>query len=170
MKATIVHSLLTFAMMLAVGCGKSDDSGHAKTYPVSGTVTVNGKPVEGATVTFHQTSGTGTSIGATDSSGKYTLSTFASNDGAPPGQYKVSIAKYDASAKGPTTTGPPPGQLASGDLDMTRDLEVGGGGAAGGSAGPKSLLPDKYANQLSSGLIATVGEDESKNVFNFDLK
>lgn len=170
MRTTIVASLMALLVMSAIGCGKTEDPNRPKTFPVTGRVTMNGKPVEGANVTFHPASGSQTSIGVTDADGNYSLSTFSSNDGALPGQYKVSIAKYAASAQAKPTTGPRPGELASGDLDMTRDLDEGGGGAVGEASGPKSLLPEKYANELSSGLIATVGEDPAKNKFDFDLK
>lgn len=110
-KATL--SLLV-ALTLSLGCS-SEDSNRPKTYPVSGTVKLNGTVVEGATVTFQLTEGKENAIGSTDKTGKYTLSTFRPNDGAVAGQYKVSITKFDVE---PITTSSslPPGQIASGEL------------------------------------------------------
>lgn len=48
-KSYVWVSLLTFAML--AGCGSSSGP---KTYKVTGTVTMNGKPVEGAVVTFFE--------------------------------------------------------------------------------------------------------------------
>jgi hypothetical protein len=116
--------------------------------------------------------GTGSSVGLTDASGKYELSTFTSSDGAVPGQYKVSIVKVDpASAAKAAASTPPPGQLASGDIDNTTYAPPAAGsvGSGGAPAGPKNLIPAKYATADTSGLRATVSES-GPNENNFDLK
>jgi hypothetical protein len=62
---------------------------------VSGTVTLDGKPVEGATVTFHLVRDNKegrTATGQTDKTGTFRLKT-GNEDGAPPGEYKVVITK-----------------------------------------------------------------------------
>jgi hypothetical protein len=75
------------------GCGGApNDKPH--TVPVTGIVTLDGKPLEGATVRFNPTDpkkngGTG----VTDAQGKYTL-VHATNDGASPGSYKVVIEHF----------------------------------------------------------------------------
>lgn len=87
-----------FAALLATGC-----SGPAEVavYPVVGQVVVNGKPAEGATVVFHpQAAGEVAELrptGKTDADGRFKLTTRESNDGAPAGDYKVTInwAKSD---------------------------------------------------------------------------
>lgn len=83
-------------LVAIVGCGPG-----ASTVPVSGTVTQNGKPVEGATVTFLRGGGDISkgelAIGKTDASGKFELTTHfgskSSAAGAPPGEYKVTVSK-----------------------------------------------------------------------------
>jgi len=159
--------LLLMALTLSLGCS-SEDSNHPKTYPVSGTVKLNGTAVDGATVTFQLTEGKENAIGSTDKSGKYTLSTFRPNDGAVAGQYKVSIAKYDVEPIKSSSL--PPGQIASGDLPVDYAApSVNSGGGKGSASGPKNSLPAKYANADSSTLRALV-ETKGSNNFDFDLK
>jgi hypothetical protein len=85
-----------FALITLTGCGA-----ESSTVPVSGIVTQNGKPVEGATVTFVRGSGDLSkgeiASGRTDASGRYELTTHfgpkSSAQGAPPGEYKITVSK-----------------------------------------------------------------------------
>ncbi|MGL6193342.1 MAG: carboxypeptidase-like regulatory domain-containing protein [Thermoguttaceae bacterium] len=82
-----------------VGCGP-------KLTKVTGIVTLDGTPVEGASVSFTQKANPSVMATAkTDASGKYTLLTFVGGDkvykGVAPGSYMVSIIKKE-------TDGPPP--------------------------------------------------------------
>lgn len=81
----------------------------SKLAPVSGQVTLEGAPVEGATVTFLPQSdpaGIGGSSGKTDSEGRYQLRTVSTNRlGAALGTHKVTISKYQESAKNPDGAG-----------------------------------------------------------------
>jgi 3',5'-cyclic AMP phosphodiesterase CpdA len=64
------------------------------TQPVSGKVFFEGKSVAGAVVTLHSTakeSRPPRSDGRTDATGSFTLSTYTANDGAPSGEYHVTI-------------------------------------------------------------------------------
>jgi hypothetical protein len=156
---------LLFAMALVVGC--SSESANPKTFPATGKVTLNGSPLEGATVNFYPMEGKGSSIGTTDAEGNYSLTTFRSNDGALPGQYKVTITKYTSPPK--AASAPETGSLASGELDVATyappsDNPV----ATATNTGPENLVPAKYANADSSGLRGMV--DASNGVNNFDLK
>ena len=99
--------LLVLGLLLTAGCG---GSGVA---PVSGTVTLNGKPLAHATVVF-QPDGDGKnpgpgSSGTTDENGRYSLRVMTTNAaGALVGRHKVSITAYAGDAEGessaPTTT------------------------------------------------------------------
>src|SRR5262245_14538073 len=89
---TMIRKATALAVVIAlgglVGCG-----GTSK---VEGVVTLDGKPVEGAVVTFVPTDDKGTTpVGQTDSSGKFTLTTNG-KPGAKSGDYKVTVTKVAA--------------------------------------------------------------------------
>jgi hypothetical protein len=70
---------------------------------VEGIVTLDGKPVEGATVTFFPVDGSGRPASAvTGSDGVFRLTTFNTGDGALPGTYKVTVAIREALVSGGT--------------------------------------------------------------------
>ncbi len=152
--------LLGVALLLLAGCTGGDTGTNPKTYPVAGTVTMGGTPVAGATVSFQLADGSRSAVGITDEGGKYKLTTFAADDGAVPGDYKVSVLKLE----GGTVEAAASGQLASGEISESYDPNV---KSAGG--GPKHLLPEKFANTATSGLTAKVAEG-GENKFDFDLK
>ena len=77
-----VGSLLA---MLATGCGSSDKLGT-----VTGTVTLDGKPLPQASVTFSRGQGR-MSVGTTDEQGRYKLLYTVNQQGAEPGTHTVSI-------------------------------------------------------------------------------
>ncbi|MEX0643322.1 MAG: hypothetical protein WD468_11505 [Pirellulales bacterium] len=79
-------------LIASIGCG----DGKIGRYPVSGTVLVDGKPADGATVYFCPTGGSEELLrerpfGTTGPDGKYLLTTLVKDDGAPAGQYKVLV-------------------------------------------------------------------------------
>lgn len=76
------------------GCG----DGRPGLVEATGTVTVDGKPVEGASVSFQpiaeEMEGFGRpAVGTTDASGKFSLMTYEPGDGVPEGKYKVAVQK-----------------------------------------------------------------------------
>jgi hypothetical protein len=84
--------------LVTAGCG-----GGKKLYPVEGTVTIDGEPLEGAMVIF--TSGDSTSAaGITSASGKFKLLTDG-KEGAPAGTYKVTVTKKKTVQPTSATTG-----------------------------------------------------------------
>lgn len=91
------HSVLAaLACLVAVGCGGGGVSRPVpRTTPVSGTVLFNGKPASGVKVTFHPQFDMEptkfTPHGETDKDGRFTPSTAAPSDGAPPGDYVVTF-------------------------------------------------------------------------------
>ncbi|HUQ69528.1 MAG TPA: carboxypeptidase-like regulatory domain-containing protein [Planctomycetaceae bacterium] len=124
-----------------LGCGGSGGKPvtHPATTPVSGTVTLKGTPVEGATVTLHPIQKGNGAFGVTDASGKYVLGTFETADGAVPGEYKVSIVKLSSTDGGKQ---PAPGEPGY-DPNAT-------------PAAPKHLVPEKYTDFTKSGLSAKI--------------
>jgi hypothetical protein len=89
-----------YLLMLAVlaGCGKSGP----EVAPVSGRVTLDGKPIKFANVIF-QVEGKSPGVGRTDDNGRYVLMYKRGVPGAPIGQNRVSIALDTELARGPQT-------------------------------------------------------------------
>lgn len=94
MATTSRSALVALVCAVAAGCGSGGISAP-RTAPVSGTVLVRDKPVAGVKVTFHPQFDMGqvkfTPNGETNKEGRFTLSTAASGDGAPPGDYVVTF-------------------------------------------------------------------------------
>lgn len=138
-------------LLSLVGCAKSQgDANRPKVVPASGTVTYQGKTVEGAEVTFNNSKAKLTGTAKTGADGKFKLSTFDIGDGVAPGRHAVGIRRVDVIDK------TPPG------VDVS----------AGGQAIPPEirwLIPQKYADPATSGLTAEVSES-GPNEFRFDLK
>src|SRR5947209_5770455 len=72
--------------------------GCARTVAIKGRVTLDGRPVEGASIQFVPLDGGRGAFGTTDQDGYFSLSTFKEGDGAPKGAYKVTIAKMSDNA------------------------------------------------------------------------
>ncbi len=85
---TFAFFLLPCCFCLLLGCSSSGP----KPVKVKGTVTLDGKPIDGAGVTFLSTGQGGRqATGITGPDGSFQLTTFTPNDGALPGEYKVTI-------------------------------------------------------------------------------
>lgn len=93
--------VLTIAVLVALGCSSGCGSGAFEVAPVSGVVTLNGKPLENAAVRFSPQRKPGEtlvgpgSLGITDGSGKFVAKTHAGQRGAVVGPHVVSISTYD---------------------------------------------------------------------------
>lgn len=88
--------LLPSMLTLIVGCGGSD---LPELGQVSGVVTLNGQPVDGANVEFIPQSGR-PSLGITDAQGKYTLLYLTTVEGAVVGSHTVVIRTVRAANGG----------------------------------------------------------------------
>lgn len=91
-----------FAVVLGflAGCGGAGAELPA-TSPVSGIVSLGGKPVEGAVVRFYLEETTGSpATGVTNSDGKFKLTTFNTNDGAQLGSHNVTVTKVSSGTSG----------------------------------------------------------------------
>ncbi|MCL2623639.1 MAG: carboxypeptidase-like regulatory domain-containing protein [Planctomycetaceae bacterium] len=87
MKIVRVFPLLLLCCIVSLGCG----TGKTKTYDCTGTVTLDGDPVDQASVTFINFSLPAPVSARTDSSGKFTLK-------SEPGEFDVSVAKFTGNA------------------------------------------------------------------------
>ena len=148
--AALVSALL-LALVIGPACGPT--SSGPKTYPVSGTVTLKGQPVDGATVTFQAADGKGAAVGTTDSSGNYALTAGPWGRGAAAGEYRVSVVKFKAAA--------PEAPAGTGDNYVPPDPNK------PPPPPPENELPAKYADAKNSGLTASVKESGDNK---FDLK
>jgi hypothetical protein len=149
-------AFLTFAATVSVllvgsaGCGgrPSDQWTRARpaTFPATGLVRFEGKPVEGATVIFFAESRNIAATATTGPDGRFSLRTFDPGDGAILGRHAVTIDKSTEVLeipKDPEAPPPPP--------KITRHL------------------PERYADRERSGLSAEMTES-GPNEFAFDLE
>lgn len=156
------HPSLLIALLLTValtGCGSKYNL-----HPVTGTVTLDGEPLENATVTF-QAAGDGSSAsGTTDASGVYSLVDIRPDGGpgAQPGDYIVSVS----------WTEPPEVDLSQMDSSSPDyDEYVRRAANADPNARPKSSkFPAAYRDGKTSGLTATVTAGNNQLDWQLDTK
>ncbi len=97
--ATASGALATLALALP-GCGGDPD--QLPVAKVSGTLSVDGKPVNKGTVFFTPLNKKGRPATGAVTDGKFTLSTYSENDGAVIGKHRVAV---DVSEEVPTKDG-----------------------------------------------------------------
>ena len=129
---------VSLAVSVNVGCGK--DYG-VELYSVTGTITIDGQPLDGATVEFRpdrtgEVKADRGGIGFTNEKGKYIM-LFRDTRGCPEGKFRVLVSTYS---------------------EPQRDNKT----------EQKKRVPRRYRGQNSE-LTATVTPD-GDNVFDFDLK
>lgn len=80
-------------LLTSLGCN-SQGGNLPRTVPASGTVTLDGKPVDGAQVILVPANeGTTGAFGVSDSGGRFSLRAYEQKPGAIPGEYKVQVSK-----------------------------------------------------------------------------
>lgn len=164
---TFLWQALICAVAAAVLVGCAGGQGKLGTVPVSGTVTLDGQPVPGATVTFKPKSSDGRAASAvTDTNGRFTLTTVQGGDGALPGSYGVAITKVVSSGAGPVSDPRASGGTLTPE-QMQQISQAGAGAGATGGAGANTL-PAKYASSDTSGFSVEVKKGE-KNDFEFSM-
>lgn len=145
-----IRSIPVFAaIVLAVGCGQSDQN---ETAPVTGTVTYAGEPLKKGTIIFE-------TAGARPANGKIVdgkivdVTTYKPGDGAAVGTHSIAIQSVTI------ITGSSPAGSTPADANM------------GSSQGMRveSHIPKRYGNPASSGLEAEVKAD-TENRFTFELE
>ncbi|MFO0846454.1 MAG: carboxypeptidase-like regulatory domain-containing protein [Gemmataceae bacterium] len=88
--------------LLALGLSSCGD-GRKPTFPVSGKVVLGDKPVANATVVFHPAGGDANELrprATTQADGTFRLTTYDGNDGAPAGEYRVTVELWLSSGRG----------------------------------------------------------------------
>lgn len=141
--------LFLCTLVVCVGCGSS----AIKTEPVTGIVTLDGKPVEAAFVTFipkEQGEGATVSFGTSDATGRYSLQVMRGDPdaGTTPGEYRVTVEKIESVPTGRKFFNESAGQME----EETK---------------PVDRLPLLYKNRDKTPLSATVVP--GKNEINLEL-
>lgn len=143
---TTVAAFVIGVCLATVGCGKKSD--RVDVVRVQGKVLVNGQPADGARVVFYPqvTEVDGlpmpTPSANTDASGVYHLESYEPQDGAPVGEYSVTVVWPEP---------PPPNAEALGVYDQ------------------KDRLKNRFTTPTKSGLTATVPNGGGE-IPPFDLK
>lgn len=117
--------LATLTLFSVSGCGRGSDG----RVPVSGTVTLDGAPMESGSVIFY--TGAGSAGVGTIQGGNFTVSEAGSSAGVQPGSYKVAIESWET---------------APGEVNADGEIAAEG----------KSRIPEKYNSAETSGLTAEV--------------
>lgn len=161
----LVCAFAAVAMLTSLGCGGATET----LFPVTGKVTLDGKPLEGATVTFNYV-GEGVArkpSGITDENGVYEL-TYATTDGepgkgAPAGEYWVSIRKSEKGDEEDADT-------EVNEADMAKQMEA--MATETGVSESKSLIPEKYGTKSGSPWqkIVVAESKDGNTIETFELK
>ena len=140
---------------MVTGCGPKE-----KRSGVTGTVTMDGKPVDGAQITFTPVTGnpSNEAYGRTDKEGKYSLRGLIGGEktGALTGQYKVTIMKkmsVDSGKKQPDIYPDENGKPKMVPVLIEKDV-----------------LPVIYSDLNKTPLTATISEVSAVLDFNLDAK
>lgn len=139
----MLGGLLLVGLATGGGCSR-----QSPVYPVSGRVSLDGKPLVDAQISFRPAQGP-EAFGVLDGEGRYTLSTRAAGDGAVAGKHAVTLS--------PLTEG----------LILTPDAEPRLPAPTPGATPGAMPVPAKYLQAETSGLTATV--EPGTNTFDFDL-
>jgi hypothetical protein len=154
MRATwLLLALGIFSTAILSGCGSSD---RVRVFPVTGTVTFEGKSMPGGGTTMFvplQKQIGKAAAGEIREDGSYNLTTYSPGDGSMPGEFRVVIVQ--AVSIEPQQA-PPDGQQVPKD------------GVAGITVAPEDQIPAIYSDSIKSPLKTKV--EEKANELNFDLK
>lgn len=129
----MLRFICLLGLLLCAGC--VGDSGP-RTVEASGSVTLDGKPVENAQVAFIDANASNPAVATTDAAGKFSLKYNGEKDGAIPGVYKVQVSKT----------------ILEGNDKGGAEITISYG------------LPKKYASIVTSGLTQDVPDSGIKNI------
>lgn len=88
--------------VVLAGCG-GEKLNRPPVFKVTGKVTLSGKPVANADVTFIHDESKRAAFGKTNAEGVYKLTTFAANDGAVEGKHSIKVVDIPAPAATPAS-------------------------------------------------------------------
>lgn len=130
------------SLVVLTGCSESAPAGpeQLKTVPAGGIVTYRNSPIGNASVSLQRVDGKATASGKTTADGKFVLSTYGENDGAPAGEYVAIVSVSGAQEIEPGVLAPEP---------------------PGGFVSP---IPLQYGDPTTSGLRITIPEGGDQNI------
>ncbi|QDT93183.1 carboxypeptidase-like regulatory domain-containing protein [Gimesia algae] len=144
---------LFFPLFFLQGCGGTEEKLPQRT-AVSGIVTFDGEPVEGASITFRPVEESGqTANGRTNDEGQFQMGTFEGTDGVVAGDYIVMISKIKSKSIAKV--------LPEDDPNYDPDPQP--------EPPPENLLPEKYSQAETSGLTVTVLKGEEITDLKYEL-
>jgi hypothetical protein len=126
-------TLLAAGLAATAGCSDSEPQLLA-VHPVSGAIQFRGQPMGGAFITLHANGASADSPlprASVQPDGSFALTTYNGHDGAPAGEYVLTVHWYKPVKHGDDWVGGP------------------------------NVLPSKYASPRTSGLLVTVAEGEN---------
>lgn len=147
MKKTAILAIACVMILATLGCNKGSKLDDLNS--VSGVITLDGTPLEGASITLYPTAPGARSAGCISSAdGKFKFQTLTSNDGVANGEYQVSVTKMIM-------------ENAYTDEEAKIFSEAGGKSHKQVFPGrpeptPKNELPEKYAKPDTSGLTLSI--------------
>jgi hypothetical protein len=131
-------TLLVLVVFLSgiAGCGSSQDPNRLKVFPAKGQIAFLGKQVGGAFVVLHPKASSSSEVvrprGNVHEDGTFSLTTYDADDGAPAGEYKVTVELHNLVKR------------ANGDVSL----------------GP-NIAPKQYGNPKTSPLTVRIAEGEN---------
>jgi hypothetical protein len=149
-----MHRIFVFIILAVLLNGCTQQKNPYDTTLVEGTVRLDGVLTEGISINFTPIGNNGHSAGGlTDTSGKYQLTTGGASvgSGAIPDEYHVTFSKIE---------------IEGSNLNYEEyQKQI-------GNRKPKTtyIVPEKYKNPTTSGIMTVKVEKGKKNVFDFDLK
>ena len=164
-RASVVGRLsLGLFFLFALGCGSSE----TLTYPVSGIVTLDGLPMEGAAVMLKPVAGGSNGYGVTGSDGSFEITTYRKGDGALPGEHGVVVTLQKMGEAGSQAGAPTRAEsekTGSETNGASREgFDDGGAELAAGAEEVVFLIPKRYSSFKTSGLTTTVTSENGSLV------
>ena len=146
MISRFISRTLVLLSLLAAGCNSNS---LPNLVPVSGTVLLDGKPMPQGTIGFVPVDPTGEVASSPIVNGKFQMVTTASSRGVVSGAYHIIISSHEPVALPDPSV---PFQLDPNNLPPP----------------PKSLIPEKYGNPKTSGLVTTVAPNMPPLLFELE--
>lgn len=158
---TAIACALALTVVSIVGCGEP------RVVNISPRFTIDGQPLQEASVTFIRIDGDGgrAAFGVTDDEGVALLTTYSPNDGVPPGEYRVVVIKAPANAhtyeEVEVDASSPEEVLRKSSMNLNQGTRL---------KRVRSLLPEHYSDPGTTPLTCTVTASSENPEFELDSK